>query len=154
METSLSDYSKETLTDKMIIVSSDFMRTRETAEIVHQHFSIKTPLRFDTRLRERNMGNYDLKSVDNYYSTVALDQGNPTHTEAGVESVTNMILRMTHVICDLDKEFADKIIVLVSHGDPLICVYAICCGVSPCERYNKLSPFYNCDVREINCLQS
>ena len=151
LEALLLEYNRDVLADKMIVISSDFMRTRETAEILHQHFSVETSLRLDPRLRERGVGNLEKKAEENYYKIMIKDKEDPTHTEEGVESVNSMVSRMTCAVRDLDKEFKDKIILLVSHGDPLLSLYSRCCGVSLCE-YKKLSPFQNCDVREVDCL--
>jgi len=43
-----------------VVVSSDFKRTRETAEILHAHLLAKTPIRFEKALRERWYGAFDM----------------------------------------------------------------------------------------------
>ena len=149
----LPELSPEDMADKMVVITSDFKRTRETAEIVHENLKVKMPLRMDIRLRERGMGDLDKQPPNVFYETLLRDEVDPTHTDNNVESVGSMVIRMTHVVNDVEKEFKDKVVVLVSHGDPLLTLYAVSQGESPSVRVKKFSPFKNCDTREIECLQ-
>ncbi len=149
----LPEFGAEDMADKMVVISSDFKRTRETAEIVHENFNVKLPLQLDLRLRERGMGDLDKHPPDAYHETLLRDEEDPAHTDNGVESVTSMVIRMTHVVNDVEKEFKDKVVVIVSHGDPLLTLYAVSHCESPCERAKKFSFFKNCDVREIEYMQ-
>ena len=135
-----------------MVITSDFRRTRETAEIVHAQLSAKVPLRQDSRLRERGMGSLEGHPPGDFYRILFKDEVDPTHSEDGVESLTSMVLRMSHVIRDADKAFEGKVVVVVSHGDPLCSIYAVCNDVSPCERYKKFSFYQNCEIREIECV--
>ena len=47
------------------IVSSDFKRTSETAEIVRKHFQIESHVRYERALCERNFGDFNLTSQTN-----------------------------------------------------------------------------------------
>ncbi len=152
LESKLSDLSNETLAEKIIIISSDFKRTRETAQFVHDHFSVKAPLRLEPRLRERGCGLCENKDYHAFLETIfAPDRIDPTHTNGGCESLMNMVSRLTHVVQDVEKEFENKIVLLVSHGDPLLTLFTICSGKSPADR--KLEDhFFNCEIREITSI--
>ena len=138
----------------MLIVSSDFKRAKETAEIVHANLGIKEPVQFETRLRERWFGSLDMQDLDNgnCKNVWELDEADPTHNEFGVESVMEMVLRMSHVIQRLDKEHDNRIIVLVSHGDPCQCIHTVFEGVSPNEFRKDRQGMKNCEIRELHDL--
>ncbi len=79
-----------------IIISSNFTRTRQTAEIVAEIFGIpKEEIFIDEELREARA----IKSSD--------------------ESYKDIRKRMVGVMCDLEKTYSDKNILVVSHELPL-----------------------------------
>ena len=132
-----------------MIVSSDFKRTAETATIIHDHFQVKAPLRLEPALRERGFGSYDHQNENNAIAIFKRDYEDPTHKDNGCESLMEMVLRLSRLLQSLDEEFSGRIIVLVSHGDPLIALFAVCSGVPPNERWTRVPRFNNCDVREL-----
>lgn len=142
----------ENLSEKLVIITSDFRRARETAEIIHDHFKVKAPIRAETALRERGFGDLNLTKGNNAVIVFEQDYIDPTHKLSGCESVTEMVLRMSRLVNDLDKEFNERIIILVSHGDPLLTLWAIFQGVPPNERLHHLKGFGNCDIRELPCM--
>lgn len=140
---------REAIAEKLVIISSDFKRTVETARIIHEHFQVKEPLRLESALRERGFGNYHLTSETNAISLFRRDYEDPTHKDSGCESLMEMVLRISRLLQSLDEEFSDKILLLVSHGDPLITLFAVCSGVPPTERWTRIPQFTNCDIREL-----
>ena len=132
-----------------MVLSSDFKRTMQTAEIVHAQLSVKCPLRKDTRLRERGTGRLEGHRREDFIKILAKDEVDPTHSEDGVESLTSMVSRMGNVLRDTDNEFEGNVILVVSHKEPLSCIYAVCNDVSPCERHKKFPVHQNCEIREI-----
>jgi len=98
------------------------------------------------------MGNLEGHPVNDFLKILPKDEVDPTHSEDGVENLTSMVLRMSHVLRDVDKEFEGKAVVVVSHGDPLCCIYAVCNDVSPCDRYTNFSFIQNCEIREIESI--
>ena len=138
--------NEESLIEKLVIVSSDFRRTRETAEILHGKLRVKDPIRFSPALRERGLGtlvNYDL-----VHQMWAHDFADPTHNEFGVESVMEMVVRLSRILVELDTEYTERIVILVSHGDPCMCIEAVCKGISPNEFRNNRD-ITNCEIREL-----
>lgn len=100
-------------------------------------------------MRERGFGGYHLSSEYNAITVFKRDYEDPTHKDNGCESLMEMVLRLSRLLQSLDEEFSDKILLLVSHGDPLLALLAVCSGVSPNERWTRLQQFTNCDVREL-----
>ena len=148
-EHSLPEHAEEhCLPQKIIIVSSDFKRARETAEVLHTHLKVKTPIRFETALRERNFGEFNLKGGSNYHKVWEMDAIDPTHSKYGNESVMDVVLRTSRLVQSLDDEFQDHLILLVSHGDTLQILSALFSGVGPSE-HRTLPDLDNCEVREL-----
>lgn len=77
------------------IVTSDFKRAHETASAVSTAFkSLSHPrniqITVDSRLRERNFGEFELQSNDNYQRVWDVDKVDARHTSFGVESVESV----------------------------------------------------------------
>lgn len=140
---------------QIVVVSSDFKRTRETAEIVHSTLNAATKLRFDPGLRERDMGDLDLKVMNeamspSIYDTWKDDETDISSAKYNVESVVSIATRMSSVVKSINQEFEGKIIVLVSHQDPLHILYSLFIGLPLSMHRNKQDPpIGNCDIREL-----
>ena len=108
----------QTATGDVLVVSSDFRRTLETAEIIRSRLGV-APVRIDTRLRERFFGEWDGACYLHYSDAWQKDEIDPDQEPGGAESANAVRCRMVEVIEELDFEFAGYDIILVSHGDPL-----------------------------------
>lgn len=106
------------LDDSIVIVSSDFARARETAEMTAQILGSKN-ITLDARLRERFFGDWDKTANSNYKKVWSADREDHTHTENGVESVEDVLKRTTSLIEELEKKHSGQKVLLVSHGDTL-----------------------------------
>lgn len=146
----VGETQSEALSNQLVVVSSDFKRGTETAEIIHQHFKAKKPLRIDERLRERNFGELNMTSSTNYQKVWSQDALDPNHTTFGCETVSSVLSRTTALIKELEEEFKNegKVILLVSHGDTLQITMTAFVGVSP-QHHRSLDHLRNCDVREL-----
>ena len=115
VEQAMREYGLDAST---IIVSSDFRRTRETAEIARDILGadelILTP-----RLRERFFGVWDRQHNSNYQQVWDDDLLDPHHKNGGVESTSEVLSRTTALIRDLEDRYAGSNILVVSHGDAL-----------------------------------
>ena len=129
-------------------MSSDFKRTRETAEILHTHLQVETPLRYELALRERNFGQFELSSHKNYQKIWDLDPEDPTHSTYGNESVMDVVTRTSKLLQSLDEEFSNRIILLVSHGDVIQILSTLFYGVPP-SKHHTLPYIGNCEIREV-----
>ena len=101
-----------------LIVSSDFVRARETAQIAAEVLGCAAP-RLEVGLRERHFGALEGTSSANYeqvWQQDAIDPDTPPH---GVESARQVTRRLSQVVEGLEAEFKDRTFLLVGHGDPL-----------------------------------
>jgi isoleucyl-tRNA synthetase len=114
--------SGENLKDKKIdlIISSPFLRTRETAEIVAENLSMdKTGIIFDERLKEINPGKFDGKDWSEFHSYI-YDSGPDWFNRQipGGESLSDVRRRVGEFIYEIDSKYKDKNILIITHGGP------------------------------------
>lgn len=130
------------------ILSSDFMRARETAEIVHQYLGCPQPVTFDKRLRERHFGELELGPDTRYPEIWAFDQNNPEHCEHGVESVHSVIERASTVILECEERLNAETCLLIAHGDILQILQTVFSGI-PAALHRQLPHLETAEVREL-----
>jgi len=108
------------------IISSDFLRAKETAMAVAaalidaevQLFG--EDVQFDIRLRERFFGDFNGTTDANYHKVWASDAEDSSHTEYGVESVDDVRKRVVDLIVEMDNLLPQGWwCILVAHGDVL-----------------------------------
>ena len=140
----------DNLSSRLVVVSSDFKRARETAEIIHRHFKVTAPLRLETSLRERDFGDFNMTDAANYQKIWSHDAQDPNHTAFGCESVMSVFSRTSALIERLEEEYKseERTVLLVSHGDTLQIILTRFAGVAP-ECHRTLDHLGNCDVREL-----
>jgi len=105
--------------DNIIIVSSDFCRAQESAEIGAELLDGVEAMNLDPRLRERNFGELELTADSGYEDVWKADAENPDHQSMGVESVNQVMKRVTSVIVEYEDCCSNTSILLISHGDAL-----------------------------------
>jgi len=110
--------SSDLLDSETVIVSSDFTRARETAEIVREILGASEII-FTPKLRERYFGLWEKKHSKHYQDVWDEDAKDAFHTIHDVESTADVLDRTTALVQDLEKEYSGKKILLVSHGDAL-----------------------------------
>lgn len=101
------------------IISSDFKRAHESAQIAHALLSCQTEITLSEKLRERDFGDFELKSNIHYQTVWDNDAIDSSHTIDNAESADAVMLRATSLILSLEKDFSAETILLVSHGDTL-----------------------------------
>jgi probable phosphoglycerate mutase len=102
-----------------VIVTSDFKRARETAAIVMEMLACRATLREESRLRERDFGELELAADDSYNEVWQQDEVNPDSQARGVESVNQLMARVSSVVADYEAQYSAATILFVSHGDAL-----------------------------------
>jgi broad specificity phosphatase PhoE len=102
-----------------VVITSDFKRARESAGIAFELLACGVSIYEEPRLRERNFGELELATDDSYGEVWQQDEVNPDSRVRGVESVNQVMARLTSVIVDYENRYSAATILLVSHGDAL-----------------------------------
>ena len=111
--------SEHGLDGDTVIVSSDFARALESAQIVQELLGSGSGVTTNRRLRERFFGDLEL-GPDNAYDDVwRQDLLDPSVSVQGAETAERVMARVTGLIVELEREFHDRHLLLVSHGDAL-----------------------------------
>mmetsp|Transcript_18927 Transcript_18927/g.26690 ORF Transcript_18927/g.26690 Transcript_18927/m.26690 type:complete len:266 (-) Transcript_18927:97-894(-) len=108
------------------ILSSDYLRAKETAQFVADAFNenglpvYNGDVVLETRLRERWFGKWD-GGPDEHYSDVWKDDAiDPSHSIGKVESVLSVMDRTTTCVLEWDKLLGkNNLIICTAHGDVL-----------------------------------
>ena len=124
VENSVKNYTGEPLS---IIICSDFMRTRQTAELVTKLLALPSPL-LDIALRERFFGNWEGQSDDSYEVIWEQDQRRLKKPPNEVEAVDQVLERGLKLIHTLENTHLGETLLLVSHGDMLQILQTIFTG--------------------------
>jgi broad specificity phosphatase PhoE len=113
-----------------LIYSSDFLRAKETAEIVATHAGIEE-IHYTPLLRERSFGSLEGKNHSLYEKVWQRDSSNPNNTACGVESPAAVAERLQNLIENIEKAHQGQTILFVSHGDTLQILLTIASGTAP-----------------------
>lgn len=131
----------------VVIVSSDFLRARETAEIIRAGLGAGEVIHTE-KLRERFFGALEGDKASRYLEVMERDRLDPFQKEQGVESLVDMLNRVTSAIRELEERFQGKTIVLVSHADPMQVLETGFAKISP-ERHMERPHIKNAEIREL-----
>ncbi|OMH32058.1 histidine phosphatase family protein [Motiliproteus sp. MSK22-1] len=101
-----------------IIISSDFLRTRQTAQLAAEILSLPFPL-LEVALRERFFGNWDGQSDKNYELIWQQDRQGAPQSVNGVEPTEQVLGRGLKLLHKLENSYCGETLLLVSHGDML-----------------------------------
>ncbi len=101
------------------VISSDFLRAFESAEIAHQLLNSETEIQYGKNLRERFFGDHELQDNTFYQNVWDDDELDSSHTKNNVESADAVMERTTSLILTLENDFKGEAFLLVSHGDAL-----------------------------------
>ncbi len=133
--------------DTTIVVSSDFRRARETAEILCDLHGL-APYTVDIALRERHFGTLESGPIAGYDEVWERDMQGPDHGHAGAESTEWVARRVAGVIERNERRYAGMTIVLVSHGDPLQILETVLLG-HPSHRHRERPHLANAELRAL-----
>lgn len=128
-----------TVVSDVVIVTSDFRRTVETAEIIRMVAGAES-FRLDPRMRERQFGQWEGACYTHYSDTWKKDAVDPDQMIDGVESANAVRRRMVDTVLSLEADYSDRDIVLVSHGDPLRLLQTAFDGLD--TALNRTLPYY------------
>ena len=133
-----------------VIFSSDFSRAVETAEVVRDYLGARA-VRVSATLRERYFGDWEGTGTGNYATVWAADAVDPCHRRGGVESACAVLDRVTAFVAGLDEAYADRDILLVSHGDTLQILQAGFQRISPAG-HRELPHLETAEIRRMHLL--
>ncbi len=99
-----------------LIFSSDFLRTKETSELVAEKLSIsKENIIFDERLRDVNVGVFNGKPDGEYHKYFSSPLEKFTKTPPQGENLTELKNRTTSFLYEIENKYKNKNILIVSH---------------------------------------
>jgi broad specificity phosphatase PhoE len=130
-----------------VICSSDFSRARQTAEIMREHLGAPEVIVTDA-LRERCFGDLEGTSAGNYARVWTADEAGAGYGDSGIEPAAAVLDRATALIADLERRYAGRDILLVSHGDTLQILQAGFLRLDP-ARHRSVSHLETAEIREL-----
>jgi len=136
-------------TSKIRIISSDFLRARQTAEILAATLRCASPVEMSASLRERFFGQLDGQSDAVYRQVWTSDAVDARHEENGVESVVSVCGRINSLVKDLEDCYSDAQLVLVAHGDVLQIAQTLFNGL-PGAKHRQLPHFDVAEIRQLS----
>ncbi|MDD5050916.1 MAG: class I tRNA ligase family protein [Candidatus Pacebacteria bacterium] len=111
-----------------VIFVSDYVRTKETAEIIREALNISPDkVIIDIRLREDNIGVYQGKTWKEYQDEYPYLE-RFVKTPEGGETLAEVRKRSGDFLFDIDSRFSGKNILIVSHDTPMTLVVAAAGG--------------------------
>lgn len=115
-----------------LIISSDFVRTKETAELVRDVLGLKDEqVIFDERLRELNPGSPQVATWQEYDSLLgSVAQRLNNQAPFGGENYNDVRRRVMPLLFELADKYKNKNILLISHGLPLFMIKVSLAGLS------------------------
>jgi len=133
---------KELKNEKIdLIISSPFIRTKETAEIVADLIGIdKKEIQYDKRIGEHNFGDFDNKPIAEYYKYYSSFEEAFIKPLPGGESYTDTKKRIGEFIYELERNFYNKNILVITHESPAWLMFCAALGLDR-EASMKLSAY-------------
>lgn len=117
-----------------LIVASPFKRTKETARIAAEALGYASDkVVFEPRLGESGFGVYSGKNIDEYHAAFPDRIERFTQAPEGGETYADIRKRMGDVVSELERAYAGKKILVISHGTPLWLLVALSRGLSSHE---------------------
>ena len=122
-----------------VVVTSPYVRARETARLACARARLDLPIRVDERLRDRELGVLDrltFAGVEARFPEEAERrrwQGKFYHRPAGGESWADVVLRLRSWLADLDRELPAGRLLVVSHDIVIALLRYVCEGLDEAE---------------------
>jgi len=130
-----------------IVYASDFLRARETAEIIAERLGAGTPM-LTPALRERDFGTWELTSTENYAQVWAADERGGSQDHDRVETAGHVAERVQGLVAQIEETHDGAGVVLVSHGDTLQILQAVLSGIDP-ALHRSLPHLETAEVRPV-----
>lgn len=140
--------SEGLLDSSTIIISSDFARARESAEIAARILQA-TEVATSPKLRERFFGAWEKTSNSHYQHVWDSDKDDCAHKQQNVESVAEIVERVASLVRDIESEYHEQKILLVSHGDTLQVLQALFEEIHP-SRHRSITHLKTAEIRKLS----
>lgn len=112
-----------------LVFSSDFLRTKETAEIAAAESGLnKSKIIYDKRLREVNTGIFDAKNPKDYHKYFSSFEERFYKTPPKGENLTDLKKRVAEFLYEIEKKYSNKNILIISHEYPSWLLFAGAAG--------------------------
>ncbi|MEM2988097.1 MAG: class I tRNA ligase family protein, partial [Candidatus Bathyarchaeia archaeon] len=131
-----------------LIISSDLIRTRETADILSQVFGVK--VLYDKRLRDIYDGIFNLKPYGEFYEKIGPREARFELKAEGGESFIDLRRRLSEFLEAIKEKYYGKTILVVSHKDPIWIMQMLLLGLTKKEAIEKVKEleFQTADWRQ------
>ena len=117
-----------------MIVSSPFVRAKETAEIIARKLGIEyVDIVYDGRIGELKAGTFDGKSVSEYTDYFLLMRSDLRKTLRRGENYADIKKRTADFIYDIENHYSGKNILIVTHDSPAWLLFAGAFGMNAKE---------------------
>jgi len=118
-----------------LIFSSDFVRTKETAQLAARYFGIKKII-YDKRLREINTGIFNGKNEKEYHSYFSSLEEKFYKTPPKGENLAQLKNRVAEFLYEIDRKYSHKNILIISHEYPIWLLFAAALGADTKKAIN------------------
>ncbi|KAF4667264.1 hypothetical protein FOL47_003666 [Perkinsus chesapeaki] len=145
----VQEHSAATRSD-IAVVSSDFLRAKETAEIFASEVGFPAEsIQYDTRLRERWFGSFDMANDGSYKKMWEKDADGDSLDSIGAESTDSVAARSMAAVKDHVKG-GHKAVVFVSHGDVLQILQTALLDMPPSQHRTAVDNIDPGDLRRVD----
>ncbi|MAZ56230.1 isoleucine--tRNA ligase [bacterium] len=114
-----------------LIITSPVLRAKETAGLVAEEVGLSSDqVVVDERIRETNHGEYEGKPLVEYQKAYPSGLSKFVDRPEGGESWSDIRKRMGEFLYSLEKDYQNKNVLIISHGDPLSLLNFVAMGSS------------------------
>jgi isoleucyl-tRNA synthetase len=121
-----------------LIISSDLLRTKQTAEILAKELGVKVI--FDKKLRDIKAGVFEGKTIKEHTSFWKSYEERFAKAPRGGESYNQVKMRIYNFFKALEKRYSEKTILIVGHQRPFAMLEGAIKGYSIKEFFEKIEP--------------
>ncbi len=117
-----------------IIFASPALRTKQSSEIAAKILGIKK-INYDKRLLDIKMGEFVGKTYEEYENFFSEKSERFTKRPKGGENWNDILVRLKSFLSDIEKEYQNKNILVISHADPLWLMAGLLKGLNKNEQF-------------------
>jgi isoleucyl-tRNA synthetase len=150
-EQQVSDSAKFLKKEKIdVIITSPFLRTKQTAEIIAKEIGFEGEIIEDSRIGEMQVSDWNGKTWREYISQFTRQERFEKHI-GNAENWEDVHQRAAGFMFDIDKKYENKNILIVSHGGPVTLIMYAALGLTNKELVasKQTGIFENAEVKKI-----